>query len=203
MVPGEARVPLYTAFVFEAINSLLNYCGQGEDPGWSLEAALADGTDMARRDTRLFNTHCAWQWTTTRLCTWRAWAGHTLVTLGPTLLPTTTRDATHHQTGEGQLPRMQTQTTRANLAHGVMSHAHELICTRAMGRGCVTRGDTAELAARPHNNNKAKWTMTRHLQPDRNGHLQPHNKVLLGSFKCCKQFHSASSWLGGESTDTP
>ena len=44
-----------------------------------MEAAPADGTDTAhpRRGTRLFNAHCAWQWTITRLCTWQTRAGHT------------------------------------------------------------------------------------------------------------------------------
>ena len=115
-----------------------------------MEAAPADGTDTARRGTRLFNTHCAWQWTTTRLCTWRAWAGHTGT---DTTAHDNTRCNPPPDWGGPASPHANSFHSGESRTRGHVPRTHKLICTRAMGRGCVTRGDTAELAARPHNNN--------------------------------------------------
>ena len=54
------------------------------------------------------------------------------------------------------------------------THTQTAICTRAMGRGCVTRGDTAELAARPHNNNKGNNNKAfAHCSPTEKGICSP------------------------------
>ena len=139
---------LPTAFVFLRSCSFLNYRQSRRRPG--MEAAPADGTDTARRGTRLFNTHCAWQWTTTRLCTWRAWAGHTGT---DTTAHDNTRCNPPPDWGGPASPHATSIPSGEFRTRGHVPRTHKLICTRAMGRGCVTRGDTAELAARPHNNN--------------------------------------------------
>ena len=114
-----------------------------------MEAAPADGTDTARRGTRLFcfqHAHCAWQWTTTRLCTWRTWAGHTGT---DTTAHDNTRCNPPPDWGGPASPHASSIPSGEFHTRGHVSRTHKLICTRAMGRGCVTRGDTAELAARP------------------------------------------------------
>ena len=106
-------------------NSFLNYYSLGVDPAWRRHRQTAR---IRHGVARGFSTRTAHGNGRPHVF---APGGPGRVTLGPTLLPTTTRDATHHQTGEGRLPRMQTHSRRANLAHGVMSHAH----TNSYARG--------------------------------------------------------------------
>ena len=110
---------------FEVIYSFLNYYSLGVDPAWRRHRQTAR---IRHGVARGFSTRTAHGNGRPHVF---APGGPGRVTLGPTLLPTTTRDATHHQTGEGRLPRMQTHSTRANFAHGVMSHAH----TNSYSRG--------------------------------------------------------------------
>jgi hypothetical protein len=127
----------------------LNYDSLGVDPAWRRHRQTAR---IRHGVARGFSTRTAHGNGRPHVF---APGGPGRVTLGPTLLPTTTRDATHHQTGWGgpASPHANSFHSGEFRTRGHVPRTHKLICTRPMGRGCVTRG---ELAARPHNNNEGK-----------------------------------------------
>ena len=121
---------------FEVIYSFLNYYSLGVDPAWRRHRQTAR---IRHGVARGFSTRTAHGNGRPHVF---APGGPGRVTLGPTLLPTTTRDATHHQTGEGRLPRMRPQSRRESFTHGVMSHAHTSSYARGPWAVGVSHGVT-------------------------------------------------------------